>query len=349
MNKSVKGIAIAAGAMVLAGIVLAGIGFIAGGKQPVYFDKTGIHVGSEDSANGKAEQLSETLDAFDSISTDLDYYNVELVASDKYAIEAKYNPKYGKLNYKIENGTLKVDDGRNSKFNIQIDLGALKYNSKNDNQTVKIYYPKDAELKDLTIKGAASSLSFEKLKLEKAEFDLDFGELDLTDLTAKTIKVSIDSGDCTMKEITADRLDVTNDLGQTTLDGGTVKTLIISADSGDVSVTGVTTDSGNLQLDLGKLTVKEINSKGLTLEAGSGDIDVQGVLQGVTDIQCDLGSVTVNPSGTKDQFRYELETDLGTVSVDEQESSGSISDSNASAKNSLKIQADMGDISVDFN
>ena len=83
MNKSVKGIAIVAGAMVLVGLVLAGIGFMAGGNQSIYFDRTGIHLGNEgDSSGGKVENLTENLNSFSSIRTDLDYYNVELIPSE---------------------------------------------------------------------------------------------------------------------------------------------------------------------------------------------------------------------------------------------------------------------------
>ena len=350
MNKSVKGIAMVAGAMVLVGIVLAGIGFIAGGNQSIYFDRTGVHIGNEgDSSDGNMESLSENLNRFSSIRTDLDYYNVELIPSDKYAIEANYDSKYGKPNFKIENGTLIVEDGDHKRFNINIDLGGLKFFSNNEKLGVKIYYPKDAEFKNIKIRGAASEMSFKDLKAENTEFDLNFGSLNLTNISARTIKVSMDSGDCTLKNIKSDELNVTNDLGDTALDGGTVKSLVMEANSGDVTIDGVTAESGELNLDLGTLTVKDIISNGLKAEANSGDIVVQGTLLGTTDINCDMGTVTVHPGGTKDQFNYELKADMGSIHVDDVKSSGSVSNSSGSAAGTLKITTNMGDINLNFN
>lgn len=346
MNKSLKGTAIVAAAMLVVGLVIAGIGYMAGGNQPIHFDRKGIHVGNEgETTNGKMDSLTEKLDSFSSISTDLDYSDVELIPSDKYAIEANFSSEYGKPNFKVENGTLTVKDGNHKKFNVNIDIFGF-FTSENE-MSVKIYYPKDAKLKDVVIKGGSSDLSFENLTAEKAEFDLDFGKLELSDLSAKNIKVSMDSGDCSMSNITADDLAVSNDLGKTTLDGAKLKTLELKADSGDVSITGVSMDYGDLKLDLGKLTAKEVSSKGLKVENDSGDINLQGTLLGTTDINCDMGKVTVNPGASKDQFNYDLDADLGSVSIGEDKASGSLSLSNG-AKNTMKITSNMGDINVNF-
>ncbi|MEL7654411.1 MAG: DUF4097 family beta strand repeat-containing protein [Bacillota bacterium] len=343
-NSPLKGIAIIAAAMVVVGLTLTGIGFIAGGNQPIHFDSDGIHVGSGKVTDWKAETLSQKLESFSSINADLDIYDVDLIPSDKYAIEAVFNPEYGKPDFRIENDTLIVE-AKNKKFHVDIDIFGF---TNRKNMSVKIYYPTNTKLKDVEIHVDASDLSVENLTAEKAEFDLDLGKLEISNISAKNIKVEMDSGDCTMNKITADDLNVTNDLGKTTLDGGALKTLKIKSDSGDVTISDVTVDYGDLNLDLGKLTAKNLDSNGLKVKNDSGDINLQGTLLGTTDITCNMGKVTVEPGAPKDQFNYELKADLGKVTVGGESVSGSIS-SSAAAKNTLKVNTDMGDININFN
>jgi DUF4097 and DUF4098 domain-containing protein YvlB len=174
-------------------------------------------------------------------------------------------------------------------------------------------------------------------------------EMDISDLSAKNVNVTMNSGDCTLKNITATDLNISNDMGKTTLDGADLKTLKIDANSGEVLLTGVAADYGELYADMGKISGKSLTSNGLKVESNSGGIDLQGKLLGLTDITCDMGSVTVNPGAPRDQFNYELNADTGSVSVGGDSASGGITSNNGSAKNTLKINADMGDIKVNFN
>jgi len=61
-----------------------------------------------------------------------------------------------------------------------------------------------------------------------------------------------------------------------------------------------------------------------------------------------MGKVTVEPGASRDQFNYEFNADMGNVSIEGDKVSGNIANTNASAKNTLKITTDMGDINVDF-
>ena len=85
-----------------------------------------------------------------------------------------------------------VKDRTHKGININIDLPGLAFN--NNQPTIKIYYPENTKLKDVVIRCDASDLDFENLTAEKAEFDLDFGKLELSDITANHITVTMDSG-----------------------------------------------------------------------------------------------------------------------------------------------------------
>lgn len=350
MNRSVKGIAIIAGAMVAAGILLTGIGFLLGGNQPIYLDSKGIHVGVREGGKVGDDRLvsfSHDVDSFSNISVDLDYYDVDLVPGDRFAVQGAYLSREGEPVIKVENDTLKIEDGRHVGVNVSIDLPGLISYKKQPNIT--IYYPETTKLKHVAIDCDLSDLAFENLTAEQAEFDLEFGKLDLSGITANRIAVEMNSGECSLKGIkAAEKLDISNEFGKISLENAETKNLKLEADSGDVTLTDMTFDTGDLTLDLGKLTARGIVSNGMKVESSKGEVNVAGKLTGLTDITSDMGKVTVNPGASKDQFSYELNADMGSVTVGGEKMSGNSVVANTSAANILKIKTSMGEIRVDF-
>ena len=138
-------------------------------------------------------------------------------------------------------------------------------------------------------------------------------------------------------------------MGKTTLDGADLKTLKVDANSGEVTLTGVTADYGDVKADMGKVSGRDLATNGLKVNSSSGDVNLQGKLLGLTDVTCDMGAVTVEPGAPKDQFNYELNADMGSVSVGGDNVQGNVSFNNGSAKNTLKIKTDMGSIKVNFD
>ena len=349
MNNSLKGAAVAAAVMITVGILLAGIGWMAGGNQPIYLEHKGIHVGGrQNSDHGSLESFSQNVSSFGSIDADLDYYDVDLVPSDKFAVDGTFYSRDGKPDVKVENGTLTIRDKNLSRININIDFSDLLTP---DNQPrIKIYYPTGTELKDLVLKCDTSDLQYENLVLTgKADLELDFGSLDINGLSAKNIIIAMDSGSCTLKKIKADDLDISNDMGKTTLNDAELKTLKIDADSGEISLTGVTADHGELIADMGRIDGKDMATNGLKVDSNGGEVVLRGKLFGLTDITSDMGAVSVSLGAPKDQFNYELNADMGSVSVGGDNYGGNAAINNGSAPNTLKVKTDMGAINVNFD
>lgn len=356
MDNKIKKIAIAAAAMVAVGLLLAGVGYAAGGNQPINIDGTGIHIGDwgngsrkgneSTASSGKQKTFEEKLNPFSSIKTDMNLYPVELIAGDGYAIEGVYDTGLGKPEYTVKDGTLIIEAKNDTIFNVGRKSG-INFGVKNSKLGVKVYYPKGAELNNVSIKASAADLSFQGLTVDSAEFDIGLGGLDLSDISAKTIKVSLGAGDCQLTGLKADDLNITNQLGEITLKKTEAKTLNATSLSGDVNLSDVTAERGTLELDLGELSAENLKTQGLTAKNQSGDITLKGVLLGDTDITSSLGTVFVSPGASEDQFNYELKTSLGTVTAGENESSSSIKVKNQ-AKNTIKISASLGDIEVQF-
>ena len=356
MDKKIKTIAIAAAAMVAVGLLLAGVGYAAGGNQPINIDGTGIHIGDWENGSGKGnasaaisgkqKTFEEKLNPFSSIKTDINLYPVELIAGDEYAIEGVYDTGLGKPEYTVKDGTLIIEARNDTIFNVG-KKSSINFGGQNSKLGVKVYYPKGTKLNDVNIKASAADLSFKGIVADSAEFNIGLGGLELGDISAKTIKVSLGAGDCLLTGLKADNLDITNQLGETTLKKTEAKTLTAKSFSGDVIFSDVTAEQGTLELDLGELSAENLKTQGLTAKNQSGDIILKGMLLGDTDITSSLGTVSVSPGASEDQFNYELKTSLGTVTAGENESSSSIKVKNE-AKNTIKISASLGDIEVQF-
>lgn len=344
MNSNIKKVAITAAGVVVAGILLAGIGFILGGNKPIFIGPDGFQVGSNRS--GDMESFKTDLEQFQSIDADLSFYDVDLIPSDKYAIEGTYNKDAGKPRVKVENGKLTVADNNDISFNLNI-MG-FHWNDK-DLARIKIYYPKDAEFKNIKITCNASDLVYENLKADAISLNLDLGKLEAKNITANQLEVDLDSGDCILEKITADNLKATNDLGKISLSDSVLKTINMEADSGDIDISSTKAEQSILKLDLGSLTVDGVDSKGMDVTSSSGDVKIKGKIQGLTKVRCDLGSVTVTTDLPKEQYNYELQVDLGQVYLGNDKVSSISSQNGANLSNTMDIQADTGDIRVNFN
>ena len=351
MNNGIKTIAIIAGIMVALGLILAAVGVLAGGNQDIQFGKGGFSLGNKTNGffSGKMEVINEGLDPFKNIDIDLSIYDVDLIPSDKYALECTYDSEYGKPSFKVENDTLTITENNKNGINFNIDIFDFNFsNRENQGIAVKIYYPSSTTFGKVGINCNAADLSFEKLNAEEMTFHLDFGKLELQEMAATKVVVKMNSGDCKIKNIKGEDLRISNSFGKTEVVDAELKILVIDANSGDVSVTDTIAERGDLSLDFGRLSSKNFKTKSLKVESNSGDVDLQGTFLGDTDVQCDMGKITVDTDVPKDQYSYELNVNMGSVYIGGDKMSTVTSGNNAGASNKLKLDANMGDIKVSF-
>jgi len=285
MNKRIKKVLVVAVALIALGIVLAGIGFMIGGNNPIRFGPEGFEVGKH---GGNVESFSEELESFNSIDATMDFSDMELLPGDQYAVEGSFDTAVGKPEIKVENGVLHLQDkGKHNYFNLNINFG-----KKNPEAgKIKIYYPKDAAFKDVTLV-------------------LDFGKLTVSGINAEQMKINMDSGDFTLKDSTVAQ--------------------------------------GKVSLEFGKLTTKNLDAKGFEVSSSAGDVALSGSFAGLTKVRCDMGQVAIDTAIAKDQYNFDLASDLGQVSIGTEESSSSSVKEQTGGENSLDVKTDMGDIRVNF-
>lgn len=128
--------------------------------------------------------------------------------------------------------------------------------------------------------------------------------------------------------------------------------LYVDLDLGDLTLAGLDLECAELSLDLGNLTGDALTvATTFQAEASLGEVTLFGDLGEHVDISAALGSVQLGLSRPVSEYSWELEADLGSITVDGKQFTGSGGKevNGGSGNRMLEVDADLGSITVDFN
>ena len=283
MNKGLKKFFIICAAAVCMGLILSVVGYVTGGIH--FMDKL-----SEKYTwfrGGNVERtytsLKET-DQFDSLSVKGDI-DVMICKGDISKTRVSFDKNSNNPIFRVENGVLTVDAGE-MKGGVLIDLG-----TGDRSPYLEVYVPEGINIKNIDI-------------------DTDYGDVEISDISAGTVS--------------------------------------INADSGDISMDRVSYDTMNIISDYGDIEGRVLKSKGLSIEADAGDIDLQGEFYGNTNIKSDNGDTDIVTTLKEELYTLDLYTDFGDVEAGSHkyEDFGYINQGNG--ENIIKVVNDSGDINISF-
>lgn len=283
MGKKTKKFLIICGIVVGAGLLLTVIGAAAGGLDDatkLADHYTWISGPSED----EEQQLLDSSQTFDSVkvSGDLD---LDIVKGNEDSVKLIYPKDSGTYNMDVENGTLVVNFDYQKKAIIQLSA---------EDSTPRLV---------ITQKDPAS--------IKNIDADLSWGDVDLEDLTAETVTLTLDDGDA--------------DLTRTQI--GTLK---VDMDYGDLETESITCGTVAAQLD-------------------DGDCDLDGTFNGGINVNASYGDVEIRTKLAESQYTVKAETNYGDIEVGglTREDGGTLH--NGTGAYAMDLYADDGDISVTFS
>lgn len=93
------------------------------------------------------------------------------------------------------------------------------------------------------------------------------------------------------------------------------KTLTLDSNLGDVTISDLTLDKFSADLDAGSLEANNIIMKKGEIDLNLGNIDLSGDFSDSLDIDVDAGDMDLVLNGAKDDYNYDLDTDLGDIEV----------------------------------
>lgn len=170
----------------------------------------------------------------------------------------------------------------------------------------------------------------ENAKLDKVTVNAAAGSVDLAGFEAQTLTVDADLGSVTVAGVKAGEMDLTLDSGGLTLERASAEELDAELSLGSVEATA--------------LTVEESTE----IRCDCGSVELRGILRGETEIQASLGSITVETALPEREYGYDLNADLGSVTVNGREQGSRAQKDAPGGKHFITAYADLGSVDVRF-
>lgn len=131
-----------------------------------------------------------------------------------------------------------------------------------------------------------------------------------------------------------------------------LESLYVDLDLGDLTLAGLQIEYADIELDLGNLTGEALTvTTSFHVDADLGAVDLFGDLGEYVDISADLGSVQLGLSRPESEYSWELEADMGSITVDGRKQR--VNDENevigGYGNRTILVDASLGSITVDFD
>lgn len=269
---------IIAGAMLLCGTALAGIGIAAGADKKVEIPHV-FNIDYSGVAEGQKEYI-ET-EAFDSIKADVNIGKIDIVEGDAYAVE--YETYNGNLECDVKNGVLYITQKKeNTLFNLD-----LSWINGFDGYYVKITVPSEEQT------------------FKKIDINADMGAVNINiSGKADCIYVDADMGDIEISNISVCDMELDADMGNIIYRGSTYDSgkIIVNSDMGNVELTGYLACDVEVDCDMGNAEV--------TTYYNSDCYEF--------DVDCDMGHSEINKNGGKtcdERYKLYINCDLGNAEL----------------------------------
>lgn len=262
---------------VILGIIILTIGRFLGGQPGFYIDGNGLHT-TGDERDVMPVTASQELPEFDRIELDVDYADVEITLSDRFAVEYCLPGRYGEPVCEVRNGKFTFKEGsyiRNISFGFFM---STKSSSEIEpDYYVRVEVPRGAELSE-------------------ASLDVETGDLDIRSLQAEDLKI-------------------VNEYGNVTLDRFVGKKFKLKQDSGDFTIDLLKADSMELKNEYGMIIIDKAEGSSLTAELGAGDCQVSALKVSDVEIKNEYGNVGLTVSEDVEEYSMALRTEYGYIRV----------------------------------
>lgn len=301
---------------VIFGTVVLTAGRMMGGHAGFYIDGRGLHSAGDPNIT-EPSKGSKELDPFNSIELTVDYADVELVASDRFAIEYCIAGEYGSPVCEVRNNRLIFREPESFKmFHLGFSTGNLGLSVSEPRYYVRVEIPKNTNFSDVSLELDSGELEISVLKADRLDIKSEYGNVRLDKYIGTDLNIRMDSGNLSVDTLKADRTEIQNEYGEVTLSDVSGGKLNVKLDSGncqigrsDLSDVTITNEFGDVQLGV----TGNISSYGFDLYTEYGDIFIDNKSQGTfTD---DDGDIRYKAAGDGKK-KISVSCDSGNIGID---------------------------------
>lgn len=226
-----------------------------GGENGIHVDSSGVSIGgehgiqvghhSESDHSGRKQQLETgALTGVTSVEVDVDCGDVWVQEGDQVSASLSWNLSNYELNYRVENGVLKVES---ESWGIG-HIGTLNINCK-----VIVTVPAGTALDGLEISTDMGDVEVDAaIAVQKAELSTNLGDVVCRNLQARELDAESDLGDITVAvpaECKGLSYDLSTDLGEVYFNGQRQKSSVVVVKSDQEYYVEAKTSLGNVNLE----------------------------------------------------------------------------------------------------
>ncbi len=123
-----------------------------------------------------------------------------------------------------------------------------------------------------------------------------------------------------------------------------------SVDAGLLEINGLVVGEGSTyNVGAGQIKLKQVDISDIIVECDVGHVSIDGIVTGDNKIYCDVGKVDLELDDNKDNYSFDVDSDLGNVIINKRAfHNKSISNLSTNYKGSFFLRVDVGNISMDF-
>ena len=136
-------------------------------------------------------------------------------------------------------------------------------------------------------------------------------------------------------------------VGQFEIDSLKTEYTYLKVGAGELKTTDFSADKIKIDGGVGSIRMENTNLKNIDMNSGVGEVRIQGTITGENKITSGVGEVRLDLDGDKDDYYVNVDSDIGDVSFNNEDISGSIGD--RSAKNSIDVDASVGETVININ
>lgn len=131
--------------------------------------------------------------------------------------------------------------------------------------------------------------------------------------------------------------------GKAEISGISAEKVDISLGAGNVRIQGLSADDISIDTGVGNLIMDDVALNDLDLSTGVGNTEIQGTITGDSSFDCGVGRVYLDLEGDADDYNFDVDQGVGTVTLNGSKITSRESDS---AKNSFDIEGGVGEVVI---
>lgn len=302
--------------LIILGTAVLTVGRMMGGHAGFYIDGRGLHAAGNPNIS-EPSQGSRELKPFNSMELDASYADVELVASDRFAIDYCIMGEYGSPVCEVRDNRLIFKETDSFKaFNLGFFTGNWSIAVNEPRYYVRVEIPKNTELSDISLNIESGDLETAVLKADRLDIENEYGDIHMDEYEGKDLKIHMDSGNLSIGTLSADRAEIQNEYGEVSISGASGDKLTVKMDSSncqinrmDFSDVMITNEYGDIRLGL----PGDISSYGFDLYTEYGDIFIENKGRGTFTEDEDDVTYKADGNGKK---KVTVSCDSGNIEID---------------------------------